>query len=417
MFIPYCYSFSLVSIELRLAKASPQSVRRIKNNLGSSERFSNGRVQSSEGNKRNSLIPDGNMSLQPKQQNWSNRSHVPNHHGSEEYHIFTGSGRINPPRQQDRHSKIRRPHVYEDVDTTDDQPVPQPHVPTDSHARTRSWVESHNERRWVAEDVERSDSAEGYRRGEVTGSMWATRNREGQQPRGSREKKQPRMTRLGRGHLPTAFAPPPMTVESEILGSSYHHSTRTSSMPATHLQGIGSTSRRMSPAATGTLPVGSKRISYGMAVGVSPIDMPIQIRESGHGRRDVDRNERFSSSEHYTSRARARSREEAWQTDGYSPGHRSHSHTMYPRQYGSLQRQMSPPQHPYQPSRRRSSESNGDGYGIESGAYIIQDQEHYRGYSGSRGRIVPQRTYSSDIPHQRLEGVGPSPIPNRESYL
>ena len=96
---------------------------------------------------------------------------------------------------------------------------------------------------------------------------------------------------------------------------------------------------------------------------------------------------------------------------------------MYPRQFNSLQRQLSPPQHHYtSSSSRRLSESSRDSY---SGGYVVQDnQDHYSHYgreAASRGggggsRIVPQRTYSNDAPHgQRMDGMGP--IPNRESYL
>jgi hypothetical protein len=270
------------------------------------------------------------------------------------------------------------------------------------------------------------------------------------------------MSRLGgRGHLQTAYAPPPMTVESELLGSSY---SRAASLPTSHLTAglSGSSSRRMNSGNPTKL--SSKKISYSMAVGVSPVDIPDKdtpLHHGGRGRREMEqpqqRGERFSSSEHYTSstagRVRSRSRdggEQAWQgvtTDagGYGGSSRSshahhqgasHAHHtgMYPRQYNSLQRQLSPPQVQAQPpqhhytssSSRRSSESSRDSYG---GSYIMQDnQDHYPRYGGREaapprgggggGRIIPQRTYSNDTPHgQRMDGMGPSPIPNRESYL
>ena len=267
----------------------------------------------------------------------------------------------------------------------------------------------------------------------MTGSLWASKNREMQQPRGGvKERRQhPRMTRLGR----SAFPPPPMAVESDVLGSSFHHGSRTASLPNTHLTGIGGmpSSRRIIPGtstSSGHQPR-SKRISYGMAVGVSPVELPdkdIPMRDTSHTRREVDRSERLSSSDHYSSRMRAHSREDAWQTEGYGGSrghtHQGHAHGMYTQQYNSLQRQVSPPHHQghhYQ-SSRRSSDSGGDGYG---GPYLLQDsaREHYSRYSGGShgnprgGRIVPQRAYSSDMPHQRIEGVGPAPIPNRESFL
>ena len=440
--------------EKRLAKASPQLVRRIKNNLGSNEKVSNGRLSHSEA-KRNSLI-EGNKSLQPKQHNWASQPRSPTRRISDEYHGSGVGGANSRQPQQERRQKVRRPHVYEDVESPEPQPVI--HVSADSHARTRSWVESHNERLWAGEDVERSDSAEGHRRGEghrhgdmTVGSLWASRNRsEGQhhQTRGAppsskeRRHQQPRMSRLGgRGHHPTAFAPPPMTVESDILGPSY---SRAASLPTSHLTtGVGS--RRLPPGTLGT-PSGhqggrSKKTSYGIAVGVSPVDIPDKdTPHGGRGRRDIDRGERFTSSEHYTSTTghmRSRSREageQSWQmgTDGgYGGTSRSHAHQgqghahhggIYHRQYNSLQRQLSPPQqqpqHQYT-SSRRSSESAGDMFGT----YILQEnKDHYSHYGGGTsrgaGRIVPQRTYSNDMPYgQRVEGMGPSPIPNRESYL
>ena len=454
------------SPEHRLAKASPQAVRRIKNNLGSNERVSNGRLGHSEA-KRNSLI-EGNMTLQPKQPNWASQPKSPTRRISDEYHGgssvgVTNSSRQLQPQQQERRQKMKRTHVYEDVESPEPQP-PMIHV-SDSHARTRSWVESHNERMWAGEDVERSDSAEGHRRGEghrhgdvAVGSLWASRNRpeSGQhQTRGahpsstsSKERRHhPKMSRLGgRGHLPTTFAPPPMTVESELLGSSY---SRAASLPTSHLTAglAGSSSRRTGIPTSRHQGLGSKKISYSIAVGVSPVDIPdkdMLHHHGGRGRRDMERGERFSSSEHYTSsttsHTRSRSRdggEQNWQgTDtGYGTGSSRSSHAhhhgqghahhsgIYPRQFNSLQRQLSPPQaqpqHHYSTSRR-SSESSRDSYG---GSYVLQEnQEHYSHYGGgpSRGgrQIVPQRTYSNDTPHgQRVEGMGPSPIPNRESYL
>ena len=341
--------------------------------------------------------------------------------------------------QQDRRSRLRRPHVYEDVETAEAPPI-MPAFTSDSHARTRSWVESHNERLWASEEVQRSDSAEGHHRGDrLAGSMWASKNREVQQQRGGAQqqrggakerRQQPRMTRLGR----SGFAPPPMTVESDVLGPAFH-SSRTASLPNAHLAGMGETpsSRRLVPPPTTSSTTAhqgrSKRISYGIAVGDSPIDLPnkdIPMRDVSHTRtREPDRGERFSSSDHYASRMRARAREEPWQTEGYG-GSRSHTHGMYNRRYNSAQRQVSPPQYPaphqYQ-SSRRSSESSGDGYG--GGYNILQESvhEHYSRYGGGShgdtrsGRIVPQRTYSNDLPHQRIEGVGPTPVTNRESYL
>ena len=419
------------------------------------------------------------MTLQPKQHNWASQPKSLTRRISDEY---SGSGvgvanswQLPRQQQQERRQKMKRSHVYEDVESPEPQP-PMIHVSADSHARTRSWVESHNERMWGSEDIERSDSAEGHRRGEghrhgdvAVGSLWASRNRpegsggghhqmRGAHPSSSKERRNhPRMSRLsGRGHLQTAFAPPPMTVESDFLGPSY---SRAASLPTSHLAAglTGSSSRRISPGTpTGHQGLGSKKISYSIAVGVSPVDIPDKdtpLHHSGRGRRETEqRGERFSSSEHYTSSTtghmRSRSRdggERSWQgvtteTGGYGSSSRS-SHThhqgpqgghahhtgMYPRQFNSLQRQLSPPQVQAQPqqhyssSSRRSSESSRDSYG---GSYILQDnpQDHYSHYSreGSRGggRIVPQRTYSNDMPHgQRVEGMGPSPIPNRESYL
>ena len=414
--------------------------------------MSNGRLYQQEGLKRNSFSVESH--LQPKQPNWSNQSRAPSRRISDEYHGAPIGGVANQrqqQQQQDRRSRVRRPHVYEDVESPENTPVvPVVPVLTDSHARTRSWVESHTERLWSAEEVERSDSAEGHRHGdrhgdrhgEPTGSIWASRNRDGQQPRGgAKERRQPRMTRLGRGHLPTAYAPPPMTVESDVITPpSFHHGSRTVSLPSTHLPGMphslggGTSSRRVTPPSTSTPhKPGSKRISYGMAVGISPVDLPdkdVPMRDPGRpSRREGERHERFSSSDHYSTRMRARAREEAWQTEGYgsrSHTHQGHTHSMYARQYNSLQRQMSPPTHQphhYQ-SSRRSSESSGDGYGGGSStSYVLQDssgQGHFSRYSGShggsRGRI-PQRTFSNDLPQQRVEGAGPNPIPNRESYL
>ena len=457
--------------EQRLAKASPQAVRRIKNNLTGNERVSNGRLSLSEA-KRNSLI-EANMTLQPKQHNWTNQPRSPTRRVSEEYlgsssgvGVVMGGGNSRyQPQQQDRRQKVRRPHVYEDVESPEMAP-PIIHVSADSHARTRSWVESHNERLWASEDVERSDSAEGHRRGEMSsvGSLWASRNRPdgGGQPltRGilpsssssSKERRQqPRLTRLGgRGHLQTAFAPPPMTVESDILGSSY---SRAASLPTSHLTAgvAGSGSKRSTPGSIGT-PTGHHKISYGMAVGISPIDIPDKdASRSGRGWRNMDRKERFASSERYTSSTgdRVRSRglremgggEQGWQGvdtgPTYATSPRSHAqqgqgHThrsgTYARQYNSLQRQLSPPQlqpHPQQPqhhysSSRRSSESSRD-------AYIIQDnQEHYTHYGGGQGssrgnRAISNRTYSNDQIARGQRGLDadmcPNSIPNRESYL
>lgn len=427
--------------------------------------MSNGRLSHSEA-KRNSLI-EGSTTLQPKQPNWANQPRSSARRISDEYHgsgVGMSNSRQLHPQQQERRQKMKKTHVYEDVESPEPQ-LPMIRVSADSHARTRSWVESHNERMWAGEDVERSDSAEGHRRGEghrhgdvAVGSLWASRNRPevgGQhQTRGahpssssSKERRQhPRMSRLGeRRHLPTAYAPPPMTVESELLGSSY---SRAASLPTSHVTAglAGSNSRRISPGTpTGHQGLGSKKISYGIAVGISPVDMPdkdMPHHHGGRGRRDMERAERFSSSEHFTSstmgHARSRSRdggEQGWQgTDaGYGSSSRSshahhqgqgHTHHtgMYPRQFNSLQRQLSPPQaqpqHHYS-SSRRSSESSRDSYG---GSYILQENhDHYSHYSGGTsrgGRNVPQRAYSNDVPHgQRVDGVGPNPIPNRESYL
>lgn len=422
-----------------MAKASPQSIRRIRNNLGSTEKVTNGKLQMADGHKRNSYSVDSNVTLQPKQPNWTSQPRSPTRRVSDEYQ-GTGVGRsvvgVANPRQQpqqERQSRSRRPHVYEDVDCDDDVPPVMPSLMTDSHTRTRSWVENHNERLWASEDVQRSDSAEGHHRGdrvvEMTGSLWASKNREMQQPRGGVKERRPhpRMTRLGR----SAFPPPPMTVESDVLSSSFRHSSRIASLPNTHLPGVGGipSSRMLIQAATGSSahPARSKRISYGMAVGASPVEIPnqdIPMRDTNHTRREVDRSERFSSSDHYTTRMRAHSREEAWQTEGYG-GSRGHTHGMYAQQFNSLQRQVSPPHHPghhYQ-SSRRSSESGGESYG---GTYLLQDtpREHYSRYSGGShgdprsGRIVKsQRAFSSDMPHQRIEGVGTGPVPNRESFL
>ena len=388
--------------------------------------------------KRNSLTVESGVSLQPKQPNWSGKSKSPARQISDERLSSIFGGGANPRPQPDRRQRLRRPHVYEDVESPESPPMQVMPVLTDSHARTRSWVESHNERLWAKDSGDRSESAEGHRRGDrhgdITGSLWAVKNREG--PSQTRERsKQPKMTRLGRGHLPTAYAPPPMTVESDIIPpSSFQGNSRTSSLPNARLPGMGGTaSRRITPPSTSTTrPQGrSNRISYGMAVGVSPVDIPdkdIPMREPGRGRREMERSERLSSSDQYSSRVRSRTREggESWQTDGYggsmSHAHQGHTHGMYTRQYSSLQRQVSPPQHHYS-SSRRSSESSGDGYGMGGGAYMIQDpaHDHYPRYGsshgGSRGRIVPQRTFSNDHPHQRMEGAGPPPIPNRESYL
>ena len=463
--------------EQRLAKASPQAVRRIKNNLGSNERVSNGRLEV----KRNSFN-EGSMSLQPKQPNWTSQLKSPTRRVSDEYSLSSvgvaNSRPLSYQPQQDRRQKMKRTHVYEDVESPEPQPPPMIHVSADSHARTRSWVESHNERMWANEDIERSDSAEGHRRGDghrhgdiAVGSLWASRNRpegsgghhhqiRGAHPSSSSSSKerrnQPRMSRLGgRGH---AFAPPPMTVESDFLGSSY---SRAASLPTSHLSAslAGSSSRRLPGTTSGHKGLGSKKTSYSIAVGVSPVDIPDKdtpLHHGGRGRREVEqqtRGERFSSSEHFTSsttgRMRSRSREggeQSWQgmaTDapgGYvsssrsshalhQGGHGHHAGGMYPRQFNSLQRQLSPPQqiqaqppqhHYASSSSRRSSESSRDSYG---GGYILQDnQDHYSHYgrdaSRGGGRILPQRTYSNDAPHgQRVEGMGPSPIPNRESYL
>lgn len=443
-------SLLLPHSDQRLAKASPQLVRRIRNNLGSSEKVSNGKLFS-EGMKRNSYSIEGSASLQPKQPNWASQPRSPTRRISDEYHGASfGGGEMGVAnsRQTERKSRLRRPHAYEDVESAAEV-MP---VLTDSHARTRSWVESHNERMWPGEEVERSDSAEGYRHGdrhgdrhaEMTGSIWASKNRDGggTQRGGVKERRQPRMTRLG--HHQTAYAPPPMTVESDVIGPPFRHSSRAASLPNAHLPGMpqsfvppGSGSRRIPPPISGTThKPGSKRISYGMAVGISPIDIPdrdIPMRESSRPRRgEMDQRERFSSSDSYTSRMRSHHREgsDSWQTDTYvapPSGSRSHTHhghahhSMYGRQgYNSLQRQMSPPQQHYQ-SSRRSSESGGDGFG----GYILKDSsipEHYprygSGHGGSRGRLGPQRTFSNERPIQRVEGVGHVPNqPNRESYL
>ena len=436
--------------------------------------MSNGRLSHHSDAKRNSFNEGSLMALQPKQPNWPKS---PTRRISDEYSssgVGVANSRQLPHHQQQDHrrQKMKRTHVYEDVESPEPQP-PTIHVSVDSHARTRSWVESHNERMWGSDDINRSDSAEGHRRGEghhhgdAVGSLWASRNRpEGsggghhhqtREPHPSSSSKErrnhPRMSRLGggRGHLQTAFAPPPMTVESELLGPSY---SRAASLPTSHLTaGLAGTSSRRMNSSTHTK-LGSKKISYSMAVGVSPVDMPdkdMPIHHSGRGRREMEqqRGERFSSSEHYTSsttgRVRSRSRDggdQAWQpgattdTGGYgsSSSRSGHAHHtgMYPRQFNSLQRQLSPPQIQGQPpqhhytssSSRRLSESSRDSY---SGGYVVQDnQDHYSHYgreAASRGggggsRIVPQRTYSNDAPHgQRMDGMGPSPIPNRESYL
>ena len=447
--------------------------------------MSNGRLGDT---KRNSFNEGSLTALQPKQPNWPKS---PTRRISDEY-SSSGVGMANSrqlahhhQQQDNRRQKMKRTHVYEDVESPE---PPIIHVSADSHARTRSWVESHNERMWGNDDVSRSDSAEGHRRGEghrhgdTVGSLWASRNRpevsggggHHHQTRGthssssssssSKERRNhPKMSRLGggRGHLQTAFAPPPMTVESELLGPSY---SRAASLPTSHLTaGLAGTSSRRMNSGTPTK-LGSKKISYSMAMAVSPVDMPdkdMPLHHSGRGRRELEqqkqqqRGERFSSSEQYTSsttgRMRVRSRdggEQAWQPAdtgggyGSSSSRSSHAHHqgghahhtgMYPRQFNSLQRQLSPPQIQGQPpqhhytssSSRRSSESSRDSYG---GSYVVQDnQDHYSHYSreaGSRGggggapRIVPQRSYSNDPPHgQRMDGMGPSPIPNRESYL
>ncbi len=164
--------FNLSPPDVALASASPQSLRRIKNNLSSSETF---QIRSTEPNRNSMIAINGTLPpKQPKQTNWeTSGAHQRVANQSVDSGVSSpGDHQRSPDGDQTRSRKSR--HVYEDVERSrppvrhnyeDVEILTAPRV---TNSRTSNWVNTHSEIGW--------GKKEGSGR-EGSGSMWAPQNR------------------------------------------------------------------------------------------------------------------------------------------------------------------------------------------------------------------------------------------------
>ena len=278
--LTHLFTHTCTHADQALEKASPMTLRRIKNDFTTVKGV--GAVKSSSSdNKRNSFIQiEGTIPLQPKQHNWegsaqllpqyrsdtlkSNRSSSPGHRSPEaaapQQQVSLG-GSIpyrNPKhhvQQQQQQQQLPQQHHQQQHSSAEG---------SDSVSRTRHWVNHHREMGW-GKDGERDESRE------LRGSMWASRNRE--QPQRQhvqpRDKKEKRRLTKPRQQLVTSY-PSPVEPAHEFLASfSGSSSFRTSSLPSSDIHDTGGNHVTHSYQATkhSTLPLPSspttrRRISY-----------------------------------------------------------------------------------------------------------------------------------------------------------
>ena len=354
---------------MALAKASPQSVRRIKNNLREG-----GKIRSTDP-KRHSFIPiEGSLSLQPKQSNWDTpnpRQTTTNR--SVDSGVSSPGDQRSPEVVKPAAPKSRKTrHTYEVVERNPRHPVRHnyedvegfPAKSTENVSRTSNWINTHSELGW---GIDRQSGRES------TGSMWAPRNREQKEKRDRKRASQ---------RLSTDSISPPNVDRERDLTMTYHEPSLRTAMPdhRTSIPTNYSSPGRMS----NTLPNSSggvqRRVSYLSAV--SPADLERQ-------------RERFTASEKYVE-------------PRYRSSHR-YSHTPgRPRQYDSLQSSAR------QPGRRNSSSSGGGGEEFdrlqEVKAQLLQQQ--------ITKPVLSHRTHSHGRPSNRGDSlVRTSSAHQVESYL
>ena len=232
-----------------LASASPQSLRRIKNNLSGGETF---QIRSTEPN-RNSLIAV-NGSLPPKQSNWESSGGVQLRVANQSVDSGVsspGDHQRSPDGEQTTRPRRSR-HTYEDVEQRSRPPVRHNYedveiltAPRVTNSRTSNWVNTHSEIGW--------GKKEGQREG--TGSMWAPQNR------------------ARRPHRQESFD----ERERDL--------TRTYNAPTTNSRSYSQRQRTSNTLPTPSSPGVKRRISYVSAMGGPPTDSP---------------NDRFTSSTRYS---------------------------------------------------------------------------------------------------------------------
>lgn len=355
---------SIDSLDVALAKASPQSVRRIQNNLREGVK-----IRSTDP-KRHSFIPiEGSLTLQPKQSNWdtpnprqttANRSvdsgvSSPGDQRSPEVVKPTPNKQRKSRHVYEEVERSTRPqtrHAYEDVEGSGAKS-------SEKGSRTSNWVNTHSELGWGIGSQSGRES---------TGSMWAPRNR-GQKEKRERKRSSQRLST-------DSISPPD---RERDLTMTYHEPSHRPVI-ANH-RGTGIPANYSSPSRiSSTLPNSSgvqRRVSYLSAVNPTDLERP---------------RERFTASEQYVESRYGSSHR-------YSHG-QGHKH-MRPRQYDSLQsssRQQPPP------VRRRSSASSGGGGGGEDYERLQEVKAHLLQQRINKP-VQPHRTQSHGRPSNRGEGL------------
>lgn len=432
--------------DLALTKASPKTVRRIKNKLAAADEQSNSL-------KRRSTTHSEVLAQTPKVFNWTGSGNL-NHSDASRGHLHSSFSSIQtPPSQGDGEGAKRRVvrHSYEDVDISrlraagegggqDEERKKQ------EDSRTISWINHHQEMNWGRDARER----------EMQGSMWSSRNREQQRSTSKDKLRQPqpplgvgggkRGGRAGRTEEDSRdiFASyqgpsPQPSYRQHLPGSS--SSSSVSSVPQPHLPSSNHrTFQSSTSSSSGTLPK-SRRTSYMTAMG-EPADLP--VRESPtHHRTRREREDRFTTSEQVAPRHQpsgiggsihGRGQREPWNLDvagqagryNVRPSPSPHGTQQRVNKYNGLQRDIPSPSsaHVNSLTRRRSSDAmelspvrqgstsgTGHHYQQQQQQHHQQHQRHQQQRSVSRDGLRPHRTYSNDKTHGG-GGVGGEEIPH-----
>ncbi len=347
-----------------MTKASPQSIRRIKNNL------SGGDVSSPRSpTKRHSTHIESNSM---KVSNWTGSGILTS--DSSRSHLRSSLSNLQTPPIESEGAK-RRPvrHAYEDVEIMSAEDKKKP-----SESRTMSWVNRHQELNWGRPNA---------RDREMTGSLWS---REQQIKRstsrekvrlplstssGGRPRKQSQSSRVEPDESHDLYRPykgssPQLSYQHhqhvssssssvpqpQMYGGSAHHSSHfPSSSSSTHHHGPSSSSAASK----------SRRVSYLSAM-TEPADVPVRESSNHH----KDRDERFSVSEQVPARYQQHmygKGRDSWKTEAHGESryaHPSPSHVSQQRvkKYSTLQQDYhhAPPTvagHSHSLTRRRSSDT------------------------------------------------------------
>lgn len=367
-----------------LATASPKTVRRIKNNTGASD---------------NSLKRySANFGSTPKQMNRTSSGNLAYSTSTKGFLQRTSdssiTGQVQSPSPGFSEGDFDSPtgrkkmvrHAYEDVDL--EQQKEQERKGLHSNSRTINWINHHTEMNWGRDKEEPSL--------EITGSMWAHKNRERQN---AKEKVKSSAGGIGGGggRRPNRQRSDQRDLVSSYHGPSPHHSYRQqNSVPAQPWTGTNGLPDKIGR---------PRRVSYQHAMG-DPADVPVRDTSSHHRLRE----DKFSisHSEHLLPTLHQRgggasssnsNRDDSWKGESYSanrqytsrlsPRHQ-HQHTITSK-YGSLQRDLTASA-TYRPRRNSESsdpslERRGKGYHVHqhSGGGHIPDPSDLTVERGGHG--------------------------------